>query len=538
MNNSHCFTNLSPLTFLERAGRYRPGMPAVVLSNRIVSFGEMLHRSRRMASMLRSLGVSSGDRVGLLAHNSLLSIEAHYGIPATGAMIVAFNPWLPSSDIAKQITFSGTQVLLVNTDTYQQARRIVKGTNCRTVLVLDDGNEPLIVDPETFIFESTQNQFDSDLALDLSITDENAGIAINFTSGTTGEPKGVMYSHRAAYLHAMGQTAMLGLTRKSRYFWSLPMFHVNGWGHMWAAVAASAPQVVDIASAGLDYEGLAKRVAEAGATHIAGAPRILRHIIGPGHEDSVLNGLTVLTGGSAPTPDLVKFAIKQGVDLIHQYGLSETCGPFVVCEPADEWDDISLDQQAEKRLRQGIPALHAGVGLRVVDDNFNDVGWDGRSLGEVVMSGNSVALGYFNNPDATAKAFKHGWFCSGDIAVIHPDGYLEIKDRIKDLIFVETAYGWENISSIEIENVIAQFPGIRDIAVVGKRGANPAIIAFYEKDSAALINQEDVSAFCRKTLPEFKVPAFYFETTLPKTATGKVKKNVLEAEIHKLIPDI
>ena len=262
---------------------------------------------------------------------------------------------------------------------------------------------------------------------------------------------------------------------------------------------------------------------------MAGAPRILRHLIAPGMP--ALKGLTVLTGGAAPTPELVKSAMGLGIELIHQYGLSETFGPFVVCEPRMEWQNAGLDEQVAKRLRQGIPAVHAGVGLRVVDEAFNEVPWDGSTLGEVVMAGNSLALGYFNNPEASAKAFKNGWFHSGDMAVVHADGYLELKDRIKDIIYVETAYGWENISSIEIEQVVGQFPGIQDVAVIGTRGQSPVIVAFYERKAGHDIDCDALGAFCTQTLPSFKVPAHFLECALPKTATGKVKKNLLEAQL-------
>jgi fatty-acyl-CoA synthase len=272
------------------------------------------------------------------------------------------------------------------------------------------------------------------------------------------------------------------------------------------------------------------------ATHLAGAPRILRHLITADSDESELSGLTVLTGGAAPTPDLVKSAIEQGIDLIHQYGLSETCGPFVVCEPKDEWQRLSLDEQVSLRLRQGIPAIHAGVGLRVVDEKFQDVPWDGNTLGEVLMAGNTLAQGYYGNPEASEKAFNGGWFRSGDMAVIHKDGYLELKDRIKDVIFVETAYGWENISSIEIENVVIQFPGVRDVAVVGTRGTNnPTMVAFLELEDGGRIDSKVLQEFCGKSLPSFKVPVHYFERALPKTATGKVKKNILEEELAQLL---
>lgn len=541
MKNSHCYENLTPVTFLERSGRYFPDGCAIRLQDRIVCFGELLESARKMASVLQGLGVKYGDRVGLLACNSLQSIEAHYAIPGIGGVIVSLNPWLPGNELVKQIEYSEACVILVSGALFRQhVEFLSRLSRTRTMVVLDDWSVACNLGTECVDYQSLFRQYDSGVILGENIRSENDPIVINFTSGTTGNPKGVMYSHRAGYLHALGQALMLNLSRSSIYYWSLPMFHVNGWGHMWAAVSVGAVQVVDESVNDSNYCGLAERVRMTGATHLAGAPRLVRLLSDEAGDEPGLEGLTVMTGGAAPTPDLIKSMSSLGVNLIHQYGLNETCGPFVVCETREEWRRTSPDEQVEKRLRQGVPALHAGVGVRVVDQHMVDVPWDGMSYGEVIMSGNTVAQGYYKNPAATDQAFKNGWFYSGDMAVVHPDGYLEIKDRVKDLIFVETSYGWENISSIEIENLISQFPDIRDVAVLGvsNAGEGAVIVAFYETEKGRVVESELLLEFCRKALPYYKVPKHAFEITLPKTATGKVRKNELGAEArNRLLAD-
>ncbi|MBB5357031.1 fatty-acyl-CoA synthase [Rhodanobacter sp. ANJX3] len=535
MKNTHSFVNLTPLTFLERCGRYLSDKVAVTSGNGDISFGELLLRARRMAALLRSLGIEYGHRVGLLTHNSTRSIEAHYAIPAVGGIIVSFNPWLPSQDIRKQILYSGARVILASGSLVRQHRELFKELSSHIVVLLDASSSPNDIDTKLRCFDVEQHRYDSVIPLDRYIRSENDPIAINFTSGTTGDPKGVIYSHRAAYLHALGEVMMMNLVSSSVYYWSLPMFHVNGWGHMWAAVAVGARQIVDEQAIQLTPASLKLGIVSNHVTHLAGSPRLVRHLTDEIFNASILHGVTVLTGGASPTPHLIKAMKALGVDLIHQYGLNETCGPFVVCEARDEWNYLPQELQMKLRIRQGIAGIHAGIGLRVVDQNMRDVAWDGETLGEVLMAGNTVAQGYFDNLRATENAFKDGWFHSGDMAVVHPDGYLEIKDRMKDLIYVETPYGWENISSVEIENVASQLTGIKDVAVVGMdgEGQKPIIILLYERAVHAEVDEQAILDHCRKNLPDFKVPGLVLEAVIPKTATGKVIKGVLKDEVMK-----
>jgi fatty-acyl-CoA synthase len=461
----------------------------------------------------------------------LQSIEAHYAIPATGSAIVSFNPWLSSAQIERQIAHVRPKALLADGSFIKSHRELFLSQASHPIVILDEALGASEFGDRFACFQHDQYAYDSSVRLDRDVVSELDPIALNFTSGTTSEPKCVVYSHRAAYLHAIGQVLMMNMTASSVYYWSLPMFHVNGWGHMWAAVAAGAKQVVDETVTECDAITFRGRLTAAGATHLAGAPRLLRKLTEsaasrPGQ------GLTAMTGGAAPTADLVRSMKLQGVNLIHQYGLNETCGPFVVCDVKSAWSELPLDEQVKMGMRQGVAALHAGVGLRVVDVQMQDVPWDGVTQGEVLMAGNTVAQGYFENPQATAEVFRDGWFHSGDVAVVHPDGYLEIKDRLKDLIFVETPYGWENVSTLEIENAAAQTPGVRDAAVVGMRepGRPAEIVLFYETSASDVVDECAIRDNCRERLPDFKVPAHYIRASIPKTATGKVMKHVLLEE--------
>ena len=536
---SHCIEVLSPVSFLERTARVYGSKVAIKCDTRSITYTEMLDHSRRMADLLNSLGVSRGDNVCLLSLNSEYVLEAHFAVPASGGVLVCLNPWLTTEELVHQIQFSNTRVLLVATDLYRQFPQLfARIKDCCQVILL--GGESLPLDRGVVHFDQVKSGCNGKIPLDNNLESEHDSIAINFTSGTTGTPKGVMYSHRAAYLHALGQVMMFGLRSESRHLWTVPMFHVNGWGHMWAAVAIGATQYVDSSVNRADWEVVVDVMINHHISHLAGAPRLLSNLEVADTDGLALCGTILMTGGAAPTPDLGRRLALKGARLIHQYGLSETCGPFVVCEEQAAWAGLDQEVRLQRQLRQGVPSIHAGTGVRVVDADGYDVAWDGKSLGEVIMRGNTLASGYYRNINATQKSFRDGWFHSGDMAVIHYDGYLEIKDRIKDMIFVNTDYGWENISTIEIEQVASGVAAVQDLAVVGivdDEEGDTMIFAFYESKPGLTVSEDEIKSRCRKHLPGYMVPHRCVEIGIPKTATGKVKKHELEIVARSMLDE-
>lgn len=531
----HYYTPLSPTTFLERSGQAFANRNAIISPEGKVTYAELLHRARCLAQVLKRLQVGHADKVALLSENNQQTIEAHFSIPGVGAAIVALNPWLAAQDIVSQLDYCEAKVLIVDASF---AEKILLNPQfsfsyLQQVIVIGGAANPFY---STFLdYETCLAGEDGDFRLDQSVVNELDPVSINFTSGTTGRPKGVMCSHRGAYLNALGQALMIGLNRSSKYLWLLPMFHVNGWGHMWVNVAVGATQVILPGDEIRNSSAVCQAVSEYQITHLSGAPRLVRSLASAPGDKSAFRGLTITTGGAAPAPTLIQQLDKMGVKLIHQYGLNETFGPYTVCEEQEDWQELSVASRAFKRGRQGVATIHAGTGLRVVDTSNQDVPWDGSTMGEVIVAGNTVATGYYKNPEATEKAFRDGWFHTGDVAIIHPDGYLEIRDRMKDLIYVETDYGWENISSIEIENILCRHEQVKDAAVIGispeELGKNRTVlVAFVEVWDSEAVTKEDLRHFCESQLSAYKQPQVFFFTDLPKTATGKVRKDLLVKE--------
>lgn len=534
----HSYVPLSPTTFLERSGQAFPNRSAIAYSNGIVTYAELLHRSRCLAQVLKRLEVGYGDRVALLTENNRQIIEAHFSIPAIGAAIVMLNPWLAAQDLLSLLDYCEAKVLIVDASLSEKIllNPLFALSRLQQVIVIDRTANPIysgVLDYETCL--AAEN---GDFRLDQTVVSELDPLAINFTSGTTGRPKGVICNHRGAYLNALGQALMIGLNRASKYLWLLPMFHVNGWGHIWANVAVGATQVILPSQQIRDGADIIQALPQYKITHLCGAPRLVRSLASAPGDKKAFRGLTITTGGAAPAPTLIQQLDEMGVNFIHQYGLNETFGPYAVCEEQEEWQALPPESRAKKRARQGVATIHAGTGLRVVDAERRDVPWDGRTLGEVIVAGNTVATGYYNNPEATEKAFRDGWFHTGDVAIIHPDGYLEIRDRLKDLIYVETDYGWENISSIEIENVLCRHEQVKEAAVIGispeELGKNRTLlVAFVEARNSQALTKEDLRHFCGSQLANYKQPQVFFFTDLPKTATGKVRKDLLIKEAQK-----
>lgn len=532
----HSCVPLSPTTFLERSGRVFPNRSAIVHPNGKVTYAELLQRSRCLAQVLKQLQVGYGDRVALLTENNRQTIEAHFSIPAIGAVIVTLNPSLTKQELLSLLNYCEAKVLIV--DAFLSEKILLDSqvdlSHLQQVIVINGTSNR--IDPKTLDYESCIAGENGDFRLDKTIVSELDPLAINFTSGTTGHPKGVICNHRGAYLNALGQALMMGLNRASKYLWTLPMFHVSGWGHIWSNVALGSIQFVLHSHQIQDGSSeLIQTLSKYQITHLCGAPRLVRVLAEAPGDKGGFRGLTITTGGAAPAPNLIQRLDEMGVNLIHQYGLNETYGPYVVCEEQEEWQTLPPEDRALKRARQGVAAIHAGTGLRVVDASKRDVPWDGRTLGEVIVTGNTVATGYYKDLEATEKAFRDRWFHTGDMAIIHPDGYLEIRDRLKDLIYVETDYGWENISSIEIENVLCKYEQVRDAALIGispeELGKNRTLlVAFIETLDSQSLTEEDLRHFCEHQLASYKQPQVFFFTDLPKTATGKVRKDILVKE--------
>ncbi len=539
----HSGVPLTPVTLLERSANAYPDRPALIYSDGVMSYQLLRERSRRLARALGTLQITHGNSVAIWAENGPPMVEAHFAVPGAGAVLVTLNPWMSETDLVNQVEFCEAKILISEERLYQNLSSVARQRLCqflRVLLIRQSDSQALegVLD-----YEQCLDMAHDSVSLEAAVVSEFDPIAINFTSGTSGRPKGVVYSHRAGYLHSLGQVLMLGLNRKSKYLWTLPMFHVNGWGHMWACIAAGCTQIIPSANfrqeQATEFNELVRLH---GITHMAGAPRLAKALKAIHQPFGALSGMTVMTGGSAPAPRLIQELESIGVNLIHQYGLNETVGPFVVCEPQSDWDMLTPEERAQLYARQGIPAIHAGTGVQVLDTLGNPVPHDGRSLGEVTMVGNTLAIGYFKNLKATENSFRGGRFYSGDMAVVHKDGYLEIRDRVNDVIYVETDYGWENVSSIEIENTLSGHPAIQDVAILSVAdpdgdNKSPLLVVFVERQPGSDISESEFKALCEAKLSEYKRPQLVFFGTLPKTSTGKTHKHLLREEVKLRLKD-
>jgi fatty-acyl-CoA synthase len=503
---------LTPLNFLRRNARALGHRPAVVHGERRFNYAELEERCNRLASALRDRGLEKHDRVAILAPNTPALLEAHYGIPLAGGVLVAMNTRLSKRDIEHILKDSGSKILLVDA----QLKELV-----------DEADTP---DIETIVIEDTGEDDDpyekllaggSPEAPESWLEDETEPIAINYTSGTTGKPKGAVYSHRGAYLHAAGVAMEVRLGYDSVHLWTLPMFHCNGWCLTWGVTRAGA---VHVCLRKVEPARIWELFESEGVTHYSGAPTIHMSIVNHEKAHPLEQHVTVPTGGSPPTPALLRKMGELNLHPIHLYGLTETYGPIMGCSWQPQWDGADLEERARLLSRQGHTYNGANE-VRVVDDDMQDVQRDGKTVGEVVMRGNGVMLGYHNMPEETEEAFRGGWFHSGDLAVWHPDGYVELRDRSKDIIIS----GGENISSIEVEQAISEHPAVLEAAVVAtpdeKWGERPK--AFVELKSGQEVSEEDLIGFCRENLAKFKCPAQVEFCELPRTSTGKVQKFVL-----------
>ncbi len=511
-------TPLTPLEFARRARKLHGQREAVVDGNQRFTYAQFGRRCDQWSAALAKLGVRSGDRVATIAPNTHQHLEQFYAIPQLGAVIVPINYRLAADDFVYVTAHSGAKVLCVHADYLDAVDRVRERMPDVAHFIALEGEKAGWLSYEALLAGGAESFEPTAVA-------ESDLLAINYTSGTTSRPKGVMITHRNAWMNSLGALAHWPMTPADRYLWTLPMFHANGWTFVWTVTAAGACHVCLRA---VDALGVYDSVARERVTHLCAAPTVLIGIAN-GPEEArrrVPRNVKVITAGAPPAAATIeRMESDLGWEVLHVYGLTETA-PFIsICEPLPEHHGLAGAERATVKSRQGVELITSGE-LRVVDAGMRDVPQDGTTMGEIVARGNVVMSGYYNDPEATAAAFAGGWFHSGDGAVVHPDGYIEIRDRFKDVIIS----GGENISSIEVEGALLRHPAVLEAAVVGmpheKWGESPH--AFIVLRGGAAATQDELRDFARTALAHFKVPsAFHFVGELPKTATGKIQKFVL-----------
>ena len=525
------YTPLSPITFLTRTAFIHPQRTSVIHGNRRWTWAETYIRCCRLASALTKRGIGKGDTVSVMAPNIPAIFEAHFGVLMTGAVLNTLNIRLETETLANIFEHAETKVLLTDREFSPQIKDALAKVN-QKILVID------IDDPETesgdFLGEIEYEAFLAEGNPEFEAVlpeDDWQAVSLNYTSGTTGTPKGVVYHTRGAYLLASGNVMAWEMPHRPVYLWTLPMFHCNGWCFPWTITMLAGTHVcLRKVSAKNIYDS----IAEHQVTHLCGAPIVMNMICNaPVEEQQELpHKVEIMTAAAPPPPTVIAQMEEAGFNVTHVYGLTEVYGPAVVCEWQQSWAEKDKNTQAQLKGRQGV-RYHVLEGLMVADpETMKPVPADAETMGEVMMQGNIVMKGYLKNPEETKKAFAGGWFHSGDLGVLHPDGYIELKDRSKDIIIS----GGENISSVEIENVLYQHPEILEAAVVArpdeKWGETPC--AFVVLKPGAVVNEQQVLEFCRSKLAGYKIPKKIVFSELPKTSTGKIRKSVLREQAKKL----
>jgi fatty-acyl-CoA synthase len=505
---SWSFDSLTPTSFLSRTATVYPERIAIIDGDRRFTYGEMQERCAALAGSLYA--IAGGRPVAVLAPNSHVLLEAHYAVPWSGSPLVALNTRLSATDLVHILRHCGASVLIFDSADAETAFALaseVPGLELVQAGGLTDSYEGLVA---------------AGPSLKTPVVDERSLLSINYTSGTTGKPKGVMYHHRGAYLQALAMVVHARLRSDDTYLWTLPMFHCNGWCFTWATVAAAA---TNVCLRRVDPAYMWRLIDLEDISVLCGAPTVLS-MLGYAPEAHRREGVTlrILTGGAPPTPAILTRMDELGARVTHLYGLTETFGPIMVCDWHPEWDALDLEQRAKLGSRQGVPNVIAGP-VRVIDESGVDVPADGRSTGEVAVRGNDVMMGYLHDPEATSAAIPDGWFRTGDIGVAHPDGYIELKDRSKDVIIS----GGENISSIEVEAVLCEHPAVLECAVFAVPDAGwgevPAALVTLKEGTTA--SADELIAFARDRLAHFKAPKQVEFGQLPRNQTGKVQKFAL-----------
>ena len=514
---------LTPISFLKRAAAVYPERIAWVYGAQKIKYKDFAKRCRRLASALSNRGIGVGDTVAVMAPNIPPLLELHFGVPMVGAVLNAINTRLEASTIAYILTHGEAKLLITDrefSEVVGQAIELLE--NPPVVIDINDVDQGKLlggIDYEALLSEGEEAYAPQ------RITDEWNAISLNYTSGTTGDPKGVVYHHRGAYLNAIGNIMAWNMPAHPTYLWTLPMFHCNGWCFPWTIVAQGGTQVClrDVRA-----DAVWNLLREESVTHLCGAPIVLNLLIESAKETqrAVVQTINIMTAASPPPPPVLSAIEMLGFSVTHAYGLTECYGPGVVCAWQEEWDSRPVSEKALLKARQGVryPSLEEMIVADPV--TMKECPADGVTVGEVLMRGNIIMKGYFKDPDATSRAFKEGWFRTGDLGVMHADGYLELKDRSKDIIIS----GGENISSIEVETVLYDHPCVSSVAVVARPDAKwgEAPCAFVElRASHPKVTEQDIIEFCRSRLAHYKCPKTVVFGSLAKTSTGKIQKFVL-----------
>jgi len=518
---------LTPLRFLERASSVHPDRNAIIDGPRTFTYAAMAAQVTRLANALRAKGLQPGDRVAYLAPNCAEVLIAHFAVPLAGGVLVTLNTRLAAEEIATIVEHSGATYLvgdgpllepalaqLAAVTTLQEVFTLPAETGEAVELAFTTGYDDLLAagSPER---------------LEYRVGAEGDAISLNYTSGTTGKPKGVVYTHRGAYLNSLGEVMHQGFVDGSTYLWTLPMFHCNGWCTTWALTAVAGTHVCLRAMRADDVWRL---IDHAGVTHMAGAPTVLQMMRESSLAHPLRQSLTMTTAGAPPSPSIIAAFADLNVRVVHVYGLTETYGPYTVCEPQDSWRELTVAERSRLMARQGVGMVTADE-ARVVSsfghsEELVDVPSDGVTMGEIVMRGNTVMKEYFRDPEATAAAFRGGWFHSGDLGVRYPDGYIRLLDRAKDIVIS----GGENISTVEVEHALASHPAVADVAVIAvpddRWGERPK--AFVVLTTGKSAGQAELIGHVKEHIAKFKAPrSVDFVLELPRTSTGKIRKDVL-----------
>ncbi|MDE0970870.1 MAG: acyl-CoA synthetase [Arenicellales bacterium] len=525
------FEPLSPVSFLRRAAQVAPTHTAIVHGDRRYTYAQFYERSRRLASALSKRGVGQGDCVAIMGANTPEMLEAHNGVPMLGAVLNSLNIRLDARTIAFILEHGEAQVLLTDcgfSDTVREALDLID----RELLVVDiddpmatGGKRLGALDYENLLAEGDPNLVPKPLL------NEWQALSLLYTSGTTGDPKGCVYHHRGAYLNALGNMFTVGLGRESVYLWTLPMFHCDGWTFTWGVTAAMATH---ICVRDVDPAVVYRLINDENVTHMCGAPIVLNMLAHSpeASKSSFPQRVEIATGGAAPPSSVIETMEENGFNVTHLYGLTETYGPATVCVPQDDWPDLAVNERSARMARQGVHYATLEGATVKNPDTMKEVPWDGETMGEVMIRGNTVMKGYLKNTQATNSAFSGGWFHTGDLAVRHPDSYIEVKDRSKDIIIS----GGENISSLEVEETLYRHPAVLEAAVVAKSdekwGETPC--AFVTLHDGAAATADDIINFCREQLAHYKSPKSVVFGSLPKTSTGKIQKFLLRHEAENL----